>query len=66
MPPKRPLVDGSLVDEALALRPEERLRRNDRFVAAALELRRAFSARKATPATPAATAVADEPARDAR
>lgn len=63
MPPKRPLVDGSLVEEALALRPEERLRRNDRFVAAALELRRAFSARKATPA---ATAVADEPARDAR
>ena len=42
---KRDAVDATLVTEIIRLSPEQRLRENDRAVATALELRRAFAAR---------------------
>jgi hypothetical protein len=41
----RDAVDATLVSEMLRMTPEQRLRENDRALATALELRRAFAAR---------------------
>jgi hypothetical protein len=40
-------VDTTLVTEMLRMTPEERLRQNDRAIAAVEELRRAFAAKRA-------------------
>jgi len=42
----RPLVDPTLVDAALALTPEERLRQNDRMLQTIQELRDGFATRR--------------------
>jgi len=44
-------VDATLIEEMLRLSPEERLRQNDRSIAAIEELRRAFQARRANDPT---------------
>jgi len=47
-----PEVDIALIDEILQLTPEERLRLNDRTIAAIEELRRGLAQRSDHPAVP--------------
>ncbi len=48
---ERDSADPTLVAEMLRMTPEERLRQNDRAIAAVEELRRAFAARQSHDAT---------------
>jgi hypothetical protein len=46
-PAARPVVDVTLIDEMLALTPEERLRQNDRQARLVMELRDGFARARA-------------------